>query len=258
MATTATPTRTPAWWTGQTQQRQAQAPRWDRRAAQEINVGDLERWASVLGGGALTLYGLSRADLPGFLLGLFGGSLVYRGVSGHCPAYGMLGFSSAEPRGHATSIPAHHGVKLDEAITIDRSPERLYQFWRNLENLPRIMRHLESVRSTAGNRSHWVAKAPLGMKVEWDAETITDKANEVISWRSLPGSQVDTAGSVHFRRAPDGGTEVRVTLKYDPPGGKVTAALAKLFGQSPEGQIMDDLRQFKQLMETGEPTTATR
>src|SRR5207248_10434737 len=122
---------------------------------------------------------------------------------------------------------------------------------------PRVMSHLESVRTTSPSQSHWVAKGPLGTKFEWDAEIYTERPNELISWRSLPGSEVDTTGSVHFLRAPGGrGTEVKVVLKYDPPAGKVGAAVAGLFLQSPGEQIKDDLGRFKALMEAGEwPTT---
>jgi uncharacterized membrane protein len=103
-----------------------------------------------------------------------------------------------------------------------------------------------------GNRSHWVAKAPAGTSVEWDAEVYNEKEGELIAWRSLEGSQVNSAGSVHFNAAPGGGgTEVRVVLKYDPPGGVIGATIAKLFGEEPSQQIREDLRRFKQLMETG-------
>jgi hypothetical protein len=134
----------------------------------------------------------------------------------------------------------------------------LYQFWRNFENLPKFMHHLESVQNTGDNRSHWVARGPLGTRVAWDAEVITERPNELIGWRSLEGSQADTAGSVHFTPAPgDRGTEVRVVMKYNPPLGKVGAAIAWLFAQEPGQQVADDLRRLKQLMETGEiPTTA--
>src|SRR5262249_28356922 len=156
----------------------------------------------------LIAYGLSRRTLPGLVLAGVGASLVYRGVTGHCSVYQALGLSSAAPndqgRGPATSVPAGQGVRGDHVVTINRSPTELYAFWRNLENLPRVMRHLESVRSTGGNRSHWVARGPASICVEWDAETITDRPNEVIAWRSLPGSMVDTAGSVHFTPAPGG------------------------------------------------------
>jgi uncharacterized membrane protein len=143
-------------------------------------------------------------------------------------------------------------VKVEKAVTVNRSPEELYHFWRHLENLPRFMSNLEEVHEN-GNRSHWVAKGPLGTKVEWDAEVINEKPNELIAWRSLDGAEVDNAGSVHFERLPGGrGTEVKVTLKYDPPAGKAGAAVAKLFGRDAEQEIEEDLRHFKQIMEAGE------
>jgi uncharacterized membrane protein len=232
-------------------------PTQGKNGGQAINVGDIERWVSTLGGGALAGYGLTRGTLGGLALAALGGSLVYRGLSGHCMCYQALGISTAEPQGPATSVRAGHGVKVEKAITIDKPPEELYRFWRNFENLPRVMTHLRSVQGKEGNRSHWVAKAPLGMSIEWDAEIHNEKPNELIAWRSLEGSEVDTAGSVHFTRAPGGrGTEIHVTLKYDPPTGKIGAAVAKLFGQEPGQQIQEDLRRFKQVMEAGEiPTT---
>jgi uncharacterized membrane protein len=214
-----------------------------------VNVGDSERWLSMIGGGALTAYGLSRGDLGGLALALAGGALAYRGFSGHCPLYDTLGLNTAET-GPATSVPAGQGFRFEKTIRIQRSPEDLFRFWRNLGNLPRIMKHLRSVTTTAGNRSHWVAEAPLGISVEWDAEIINERPNEMIAWRSLEGSNVDSAGSVHFTRAPGGGTDVRVVLKYAPPAGRFGAAVASLFGESPEQQIEEDLRRFKQMMET--------
>jgi uncharacterized membrane protein len=213
---------------------------------------------SALGGAALAVTGLMRGTGGGLALAALGGGLMYRGLTGHCPMYGSLGISTAGPEGRRASVEAGQGVKVEKAFTINRSPEQLYRFWRNLENLPCFMQHLESVKATGGNRSHWVAKGPMGMCVEWDAEIINERENELIAWRSLPGSDVDNAGSVHFRRLPAGrGTEVKVTLKYDPPTGSVGATLAKLFGEAPEQQIEEDLRRFKQQMEAGEiPTTA--
>jgi uncharacterized membrane protein len=212
---------------------------------------------SALGGTALTTYGLSRGTLGGLALAAAGGALLWRGLSGHSTFYSALGISTAEPRGRATSIPAGHGVKIEESITIQKPRAELYRFWRDFANLGRFMGHLEHVR-VDGNRSHWVACGPLGYRAEWDAEVITDKPNELIGWRSLPGSGVDTAGSVHFRELPGGrGTEVRVSLKYDPPAGKLGAAVARLFGASPQAQIREDLRRLQQFLETGEvPTTA--
>lgn len=219
-----------------------------------VNVGDVERWASVLGGGALAGYGLGRGGIGGLLLAALGGGLLYRGVTGHCPCYARLGVSTAAGR-HSpqASIPAGGGVKVERAITVNRPPEDLYRFWRNLENLPRVMSHLERVENRGARQSHWVARAPLGLTAEWDAEIITDNANEAIGWKSCEGSQVATAGSVHFTREPGGrGTQVRVVLKYDPPGGQLGAWLAWLFGESPGRQIEADLRRFKQMLEAGE------
>jgi uncharacterized membrane protein len=215
-----------------------------------INVAQVERIASLLGGGALVLYGLSRRSLGGLGLALLGGGLVYRGATGHCDLYAALGLSTTR-RGARTSIQAGHGVKVEASVTVNRSAADLYRIWRQVENLPHILRHLESVRTTGPKRSHWVARGPLGQRLEWDAEIINERPNELIAWRSLPGSQVDTAGSVHFRPAADWrGTEVHVELKYDPPAGKVGAALAWLFGKSGGQQVRDDLGRFKEVMET--------
>jgi uncharacterized membrane protein len=227
--------------------------------SQGVNVGQVERWASAVGGGALALYGLTRGNLPGVALALLGASLVYRGTTGHCYAYQAAGINTAsgEAENPNVSVRGGHGVKVEKSLTINRPPEELFRFWRNFENLPRVMSHLEAVQVTGANRSHWVAKGPAGVSVEWDAEVYNEKENELIAWRSLGGADVDNAGSVHFRPAPAGrGTELRVVLKYDPPAGVVGAAVAKLFGEEPEQQIDEDLRRFKTMMETGEvPTT---
>jgi uncharacterized membrane protein len=219
-----------------------------------VNVGKIERIASTIGGGALALYGLSRGTLPGLGLATLGGALVYRGMTGHSVAYSVLGISTASEQGLMTSVPAGSGCKVEKAVTINRPADDLYLFWKNFENLPNFMSHLESVRMIDGRRSHWKAKAPLGMAVEWDAEVHTARPNELISWRSLPGSEVDTAGSVHFR--PVGrATEVSVVLKYNPPAGRAGAVVARWLGESPEQQIENDLNEFKRLLEAGEEAT---
>ena len=225
--------------------------------ATHVNVSEVERALSALAGGGLAIYGISRGSLGGAALAAVGASLVYRGVTGHCHLYEALGVDTSQHHNRATAVPAQAGVRVEKTITINRSPEEVYAFWRDFENLAQFMEHLESVK-TEGNRSHWVAKAPLGMTVEWDAEVYNETPGEMIAWRSLEGSEVDTAGSVHFKPAPGGrGTEVTVNLKYNPPGGKVGAAFAKLFGEEPSQQISEDLRRFKRIMETGEiPTVA--
>jgi uncharacterized membrane protein len=144
-------------------------------------------------------------------------------------------------------------MNVKHAITVNRSPEELYQFWHDFQNLPRFMNHLESVQVTGPGRSHWKAKAPLGSTVEWDAEITEDRPNELIAWRSVAGADVDNNGQVRFVRGPAGrGTEVHVELRYNPPGGAIGATVAKFFGEEPNQQIQDDLRAFKQVMEIGE------
>ncbi|HEX6292160.1 MAG TPA: SRPBCC family protein [Herpetosiphonaceae bacterium] len=148
------------------------------------------------------------------------------------------------------------GINVKQQVTIDKSPEELYRFWRNFENLPRFMRHLEAVQTQSNTRSHWVAKAPLGTSVEWDAEIVDERPNEMIVWRSLPDADVVNAGAVTFQRGPTGrGTEVRVLIEYAPPAGVVGATIAKLFGEEPNQQVKEDLWRFKQLMEAGEIAT---
>jgi uncharacterized membrane protein len=145
------------------------------------------------------------------------------------------------------------GVKVEQVTTINKPVHEVYQFWRRFENLPRFMRHLESVESLGGTRSRWRAKAPAGMTVEWEAEILQERPDEWIAWRSIEGSDVQNSGSVRFTPAPGArGTELRVQLQYSPPAGAVGRAVAKLFGEEPEQQIKEDLHRFKQLMETGE------
>jgi uncharacterized membrane protein len=145
------------------------------------------------------------------------------------------------------------GIRVMKSITVNRPPDEVYAFWRNFENLPRFMCHLESVESLGEGRSRWRAKAPAGATVEWEAVVTDDRPNELIAWRSVEGADVWNTGAVRFRPAPGGrGTEVHVNIRYDPPGGVVTSALAKLFREEPGQQVRDDLRTFKQVMETGE------
>jgi uncharacterized membrane protein len=147
-------------------------------------------------------------------------------------------------------------IRIAQSVTINRSPEEIYRFWRDLQNLPRFMKHLESVQATGDKRSHWVAKAPAGRTVEWDAEITEDRPNELIAWRSLEGADVDSVGYVRFERAPGGrGAIVKVEMRYSPPAGRFGATVAKLLGVGPEWKIKDDLRRFKQLMEVGEIIT---
>ena len=147
----------------------------------------------------------------------------------------------------------HRHVQVERVATINKPIEEVYRFWRNVENFPRFMRHLESVELLGGNRSRWRAHAPAGMTVQWEAELLQDRENEWIAWRSVEGSQIENSGSVRFQRAPGArGTEVRVQLEYHPPAGAIGRTVAWLFGEEPDQQIKADLHRFKQLMETGE------
>lgn len=144
-------------------------------------------------------------------------------------------------------------LHLEKSITIDRPAEELYRFWHNFTSLPQIMNHLLSVREIGSNRWHWIAKAPLGRKLEWDAEITDDRPYSHIGWRSLPGADVDNQGTVRFIPAAGGrGTVVTVAMDYRPPAGRLGAKLATLIGESPEQQVAVDLQHFKQIMETGE------
>jgi uncharacterized membrane protein len=227
-----------------------------------INVADVERWASALGGAALTAYGIKQLkdrSPSGAAIVAAGGTLMYRGGTGHCPVYAAAGINTASDReGTREALGGTRGVLVEEVVTINASASQLYAFWRKLEQLPRFMDHLVSITQIDERRSHWVAKAPGRRTVEWDAEIINEVPGELIGWRTLDGADVVSAGSVRFKRAPGNrGTEVRVRLQYEPPAGKIGATVAWLLGHDPSQAIREDLRRFKQLMEAGEiPTTA--
>jgi uncharacterized membrane protein len=228
-------------------------------AGNQVNVRDMERLLSLVGGGLLVAEGWRRGSLAGFGLAAIGSSLLYRGLSGHCPMYAALGTSTAQPHSRAASIAAGHGAKVTRIITVNRSIEEVYRVWRDLEGLPRFMSHLLSVKRLDGNRSHWIAQGPAGMTAEWDAEIINEEPNRLLAWRSLQGSRVATAGSVTFQPAlGGGGTDVHVTLKYEPPAGKIGSWAVWFLGESPEQQVAEDLRRFKQLMEAGAIGTIER
>lgn len=145
------------------------------------------------------------------------------------------------------------GVHAKASCIVNLDPEEVYSFFRDFSNLPRFMDHLESVEELPDGRSHWIAKGPAGMNVQWDAEIVAEDPGRVITWRSLEGSDVDNAGAVVFEPAPGGrGTILKVNIQYNPPGGVVGATVARLFGEEPNQQLKDDLRRLKQVLEVGE------
>lgn len=222
------------------------------------NVGTTERWLSGVAAAALAAFALRRArgGVRGVALPL-AGALLGRAVSGRCPVNQAIGRNSARPRDRVSpvaSLGPGEGVRVEQTIRIARPADELYRFWRHLENLPRFMDHLESVRLQDERRSHWVARGPAGSRVEWDAEIHNEIPGQLIAWRSLPGSEVDHAGSVHFEPDVRDLTLVRVILRYDPPAGRLGAGIARFFGEDPDTQVADDLRRFKQVMEAGDAT----
>ena len=225
----------------------------ERRVRSGRNISEIERWTSIAAGTALALYGMSRRRGSGWMLAALGGMLVQRGASGHCHTYDLFGINTAGTGSDTRhALGGSRGVNVEERVIINRPREELYRFWRNLENLPRFMSHLESVEPITDTLSRWKAKGPGGTVVEWTAEIINEVPNKVIGWRSIEGSDVASAGSVNFEEVTPGRTRVRVRLQYSPPGGKVGAAFAKLMGRDAATEIREDLQRFKQLVEAGE------
>jgi len=215
-----------------------------------INVGPTERVLSGGLGAALAAYGLSRGTFTGLALAVIGGSLVYRGATGHCSLYSALDLDSAHDGHSVTTL--YKGVNVKETVTVDRSPDDCYAHWRKFENLPTFMSHMKSVRETSPTRSHWEVEAPAGLTVGWDAEIFNDRPGELIAWRSVENADVKNAGTVSFREAQGGrGTEIVVQLSYSPTGGKLGAWAATALGQDPSAEVRDDLQRFKLIMEKG-------
>jgi uncharacterized membrane protein len=217
------------------------------------NISATARLASTVAGAALAVVGYQRSNKA---LGLLGAGLVARGASGWCPM--TAAFDPDAP--YDTEATRYHlggsgGVIVEDAITIYRPVSEVYSYFRNLENLPRFMDHLEEVCVTDRFTSHWVARGPLGVHVEWDAEIINDIPPTLLSWKSVGQADVISAGSVRFKPAGEHATQVCVKLQYDPPAGKLGATVAWLVGEDPQHQIAEDLRRFKQLLETGEVGT---
>ncbi len=218
------------------------------------NLADWERFASVLVGASLVAAALrhGRTLSPSGLTGL---SLIARGVSGYCPISECAGRSSrSDDTRHA--LAGAGGTKLTESITIARPREELFELWRDLTNLPKFMRGLERVEYVEPGVTHWVFAGPAGSTLEWDAEIINEVEGSLIGWRSLAGADLISAGSVRFKDAAAGGTEVTVTMQYAPPAGRLGEAVSWITGWAPASLLREDLRRLKRWLETGEiPTT---
>jgi len=234
------------------------------------NISPTERVVSGVAGGALIALGIKQGGAVGVLLAVLGGGLTLRGATGHCQVYDAMDINTADAQ-QQKQQPRHFGagskkspfsnkllaskIHVKKSVTINKSPAELYQFWRNFENLPKFMTHLESVTITGDKTSFWKAKAPLGMTVEWNAEITSDQENERIGWKSVEGADIPNTGVVEFKPTSTRGTEVRVVLTYESPAGELGAIVAKLFGEEPSQQVYGDLYRFKSMMESGEIIT---
>ena len=231
-------------------------------APKRINVGQTERKVSLGVGAGLVGAGLLHGKLSGLLLAGVGVLVANRGLTGHCVTYEKLGVDTAA--GDRTDPADYYegGVKIEEAVTVNKPAQELYDYFRDLTNAPKFMPHVERVDVESGGiggRSHWVAKGPAGVTVEYDAETINDEPGRLISWQTLGGADVHHAGAARFVDAPGGrGTEVRLNIEYLPPAGFVGrfgSKLLRLIGQAPQNDVRQSLRNFKMLMEAGQITS---
>ena len=221
-----------------------------------VNVGDVERWASTIGGTLLVVQGIRSRSIGGIALALAGGGLIYRGVSGHCGAYQALKIDTSGKHRSARDQHVHDGRLIKHVAVVERPAQELYDYWRKVENAPHFMQDVKSVTKTGPNRSHWVSGGPFGTSFEWDSEVFQDEPGRMFAWKTLPGADVAHAGAIHFEPNTGGrGTVVTVEINYEPPAGSLGVTVAKLIGQDPDSMTKENLRRFKQLMETGEIAT---
>ena len=211
-----------------------------------INVGETERIVSAVAGGALVVFGLTRLSFGGVLLAAVGAALSYRGITGHSVLYDRLAIEAGGARRSVGNL----GVKVDESIVVNAPTQRVYEIWRKLENLPRLLSHVDDVEPVGGTRSRWTVKGPAGLPITWDADLINDKPGEIIAWRTIASPLVEHAGSVTFEPVGEA-TRVRVSLQYDPPGGRFGHAVASLVSADAGRQIAQDLANFKRALEEG-------
>lgn len=218
-------------------------------------LADVENWLALGTGTVLLIAGAARRSTIGACVAVSAAPLLYRGLTGHWPGVAHGGLRSGDTK---TALGGERGVHVRESVRVELPVADVYRFWRRLDNLPRFMTHLHQVTEAGDGTSQWVAAGPAGLAVEWQAEIVNEIENQVLAWRSLPGSDVVTAGSVTFDAIRGGrGTQVNVHLQYAPPAGKAGALIARLFGREPSQTIREELRHFKQLLEAGEIPRAT-
>jgi len=214
-------------------------------------VREIELWSLAGAAVSAIAFGARRRTFGPILVAAAAAPVAYRLATGRWPQ--TLSKLVTPTAGTREALSGSRGVRVEESIRIARPASEVYAFWRSLENLPRFMQHLDRVSETSDLRSYWVARGPAGVDVAWVAEIINDIPNHVIAWRSLPGSDVTTAGSVTFDGTSSGnGTRLTVKLQYEPPAGRLGAIVAHLFGKAPSQTIREDLERLKRLLEAGE------
>lgn len=211
-----------------------------------INVGTGERIASVVGGTALGIYAAKNFNtVGGKIAGIASILLLKRGTTGYCEVNNAVGRNTAHKKARAMEVRATH--------TINKSRDEVYAFWRNFQNLPTFMKHIDKVEVLDDLRSKWTATLPGGVgSISWDAVIDDEELNSFISWSSLPGSTIDNAGEVRFSDAADGATIIHAKISYRLPAGDAGSVAGKLFNPIVERMIRHDIRRFKSLLETGE------
>lgn len=219
-----------------------------RRSAQtHRNVGTPERWLSLLGGGAAMAGSLRQRGIIGGLLAMLGGFLLFRGVSGHCPMYEQLRIRTNDADEHG--LLGRNLIQVRRRMVVRLPRDVAYRYWRDLSNLPGAMRHIQAIQVN-GNRSWWTVRTPFGRSMRWETQITQDSPNERLAWRSIAGSPVESMGEVRFRPHLEGGTEIDVSLSYQPPGGIAGRWLAELFSGLSERLVHRDLEHFKTFMES--------
>lgn len=232
-----------------------------------MNANETERIASVVGGGVLALYGLKRGGVAGTLLTGVGATLVYRGVTGHWPVLGTL--DGGAGRGIHAGVDDEIAVRVSRTTVIARQRDEVYRVWRDFTGLPRFMEHLEQVGILPDGRSHWIARGPGGVQSEWDAELTDDRSGERIAWRTAPGADAPHRAEITFEDVHGGGTEVRLTVEYEAPGGRLGRmfaehapagalgrAVQRLLGFTPEQMVGRALERLRAEMEATAPAAS--
>jgi uncharacterized membrane protein len=227
-----------------------------RRASSRVNVGEVERWASAIGGGLLALHGLRRGTSGGLALAVLGGALVHRGVTGHSQVYCALNIDTSGKHRADAEEHVHKGILLEHTTTINRTPMEVYDFVKDPANHHRYMEHVESVRLGEDGTFDWAIEGPFGSTWRFRSRHINEVPGHLVAWKTLPGGDIESAGAIRLEPAWDGrGTEVTMEINFEPPAGAVGLAIAKILGHDPDARVRENLRRLKNLLEAGEIPT---